>query len=47
MTDDRKWDSRERDVNGMKEVSQLMERCGKVSQLSGSVAGGLSVGREM
>ena len=46
-TIDRKWDSHQRDVKGIKEVFQLTERCdgyeglvrrcGKVSQLSGSV----------
>ena len=51
VTDDRKCDSPKRGVKGIREVSQLTERCdgyavgvrrcGKVWQLSGCVTGGL------
>ena len=57
ITDDRKCDSPKRSVKGIREVIQLTKRCdgyeggvrgrGKVLQLSGSVTGGLSVGREV
>ena len=56
-TDDRKCDSPKRGVKGIREVSQLTERCdgyeggvrrcGQVRQLSGNVTGGLSVGGEV
>ena len=57
VTDDRKCNSRNRGVKGIREVSQLTERCdgyeggvrrcGKVRQLLGNVTGGLSVGGEV
>ena len=57
MTDDRKYDSPKPGVRGIREVSQLTERCdrheggvrrsGKVWQSSGSVTGGLSVSVEV
>ena len=50
VTDDRKCNSPKRGVKGIREVSQLMDRCdgyergvrmcGKVCQLSGRVTGG-------
>ena len=57
VTDDRKCDSPKRGVKGIREVSQLTERCdgceggvrsyGKVWQMSESVTGVLSVGWEV
>ena len=50
MTDDRKCDSSKRGAKGIREMSQLTERCDGYEggvKMCGSVTGGLSVGGEV